>query len=237
MTDYLAAFDFIESLEQKNTVEDLVAAFDALLRKFGFVAFAVGNPIAPKLKLEERVLVATWPKEWCDLWLERNYVAVDPVVYQLLAQPVPFRWRDVRARASGAGADVMDNARDFRFYDGIGIPVRSETREIMGITMAGPECAVSKREEMCLHLAAIYFHAKLEQLKSASKAHGPSLTERERECLAWAAAGKTDWETSQILSIAEQTAKQHMKNAMRKLNALHRAQAVALAIHKGLIAP
>lgn len=237
MASYLAAFDFIESLDRQSTVEGLVEAFDALLRKFGFVAFAVGNPIAPKLKLEERVLVATWPKEWTDLWLKRNYVAVDPVVYQMLAQPVPFRWRDVRQRASGAGAQVMDSARDFLFYDGIGIPVRSDTREIMGITMAGPECAVSKREEMCLHLAAIYFHARLEKLKATAGPSGPALTERERECLAWAAAGKTDWEISQILSIAEQTAKQHMKNAMRKLNALHRAQAVALAIHKGFIAP
>jgi LuxR family quorum sensing-dependent transcriptional regulator len=44
------------------------------------------------------------------------------------------------------------------------------------------------------------------------------------------AAGKTDWEISQILNIAEQTAHEYVQNALTKLNATTRAQAVAIAI-------
>lgn len=236
LADYLAAFDFIETLEEKASVEELVQAFQAFLSDFGFIAFCVGNPIAPKLALEDRVLVSTWPDEWNKIWFERNYVAVDPVVYQLLAQAVPFRWRDLRSQVTGHGAEVMDAARDFKFLDGIAIPVRSQMREIMGITMAGPNIKLTKREEMCIYMAAIYFHARLEQLKGKDRDE-VKLTARERECLSWAAAGKTDWEISQILGISHETTKQHMKKTIAKLDAMHRAQAVALAIHKGIIAP
>jgi len=237
MDNYLKAFDFIDRVNQITEVDQLVAEFDQLLRNFGFIAFCVGNPIAPKLELQERILVATWPEEWAKLWVDRNYVASDPVVYQLLQQPIPFRWRDVRKRATGLGAEVMDSARDFQFYDGLGIPVRSASREIMGITMAGPQIDLSERETACIHLAAIYFHARLEHFKGIGAATKVQLTVRERDCLSWAAAGKTDGETAQILGIGVQTAKQHMKNVMFKLDAIHRAQAVAIAIHKGLIAP
>jgi DNA-binding CsgD family transcriptional regulator len=44
------------------------------------------------------------------------------------------------------------------------------------------------------------------------------------------AAGKTDWEISQILSISEQTTHEYVQNSLAKLNATTRAQAVAIAI-------
>ena len=66
---------------------------------------------------------------------------------------------------------------------------------------------------------------------------GRRLTPRERECLEWVAAGKTDWEISQILNISEQTAHGYVQNALTKLNARTRAQAVALAIHSSQIQP
>ena len=41
---------------------------------------------------------------------------------------------------------------------------------------------------------------------------------------------KTDWEIAQILNISEQTAHEYVQNAISKLNAATRAQAVAVAM-------
>jgi hypothetical protein len=41
---------------------------------------------------------------------------------------------------------------------------------------------------------------------------------------------KTDWEISQILNISEKTAREYVQNALMKLKATTRAQAVAAAI-------
>jgi LuxR family transcriptional activator of bioluminescence operon len=63
------------------------------------------------------------------------------------------------------------------------------------------------------------------------------LTPRERECLLWAAEGKTSWETAQILGISERTVIFHLRNVTEKLNVSSRQQAIARAISQGLIAP
>ncbi len=61
------------------------------------------------------------------------------------------------------------------------------------------------------------------------------LTPREREVLAWAARGKSAWEIGGILSITKRTVDEHVQTAMRKLGALNRTQAVAIALRDRLI--
>jgi LuxR family transcriptional activator of bioluminescence operon len=63
------------------------------------------------------------------------------------------------------------------------------------------------------------------------------LTDREKECLLWAAEGKTSWEASQILGISERTVIFHLQNASDKLGVNNRQQAVARAIAMGMILP
>ncbi|WP_416352828.1 response regulator transcription factor [Nitratireductor aquibiodomus] len=62
----------------------------------------------------------------------------------------------------------------------------------------------------------------------------PRLTPREKECLQWAALGKSEWEVSQILGISEHTAEKHLLNAKTKLGASNRVHAVAEAIRCGV---
>jgi DNA-binding CsgD family transcriptional regulator len=59
------------------------------------------------------------------------------------------------------------------------------------------------------------------------------LTLRETDVLRWIAAGKTNWEISQILRLSERTIKFHLNNAFGKLNAVNRAQAVVKARESG----
>jgi DNA-binding CsgD family transcriptional regulator len=56
------------------------------------------------------------------------------------------------------------------------------------------------------------------------------LTGREREVLTWTAAGKSSWEISVILGVTERTVNWTVQNAMRKLSATTRTQAVVNAI-------
>jgi LuxR family transcriptional activator of conjugal transfer of Ti plasmids len=63
------------------------------------------------------------------------------------------------------------------------------------------------------------------------------LSDREKECLGWAAAGKSSWDIAVILSISENTVNFHVKNAMKKLGATRRTLAIVKAISLGLIDP
>ena len=61
------------------------------------------------------------------------------------------------------------------------------------------------------------------------------LSRREYECLAWAAEGKTAWETGMLLSIAEGSVAKVLAAAIRKLGCVTKPQAVVKALRLGLI--
>jgi len=61
------------------------------------------------------------------------------------------------------------------------------------------------------------------------------LSSRELDCLRWAAAGKSSEEIALILSLSSHTVNEYLKQAMRKLDAVTRIQAVAAACRLGLI--
>ena len=61
------------------------------------------------------------------------------------------------------------------------------------------------------------------------------LTQREREVLRLLADGLRNEEIGQRLHIAAETARAHIRNAMRKLDADTRTHAVALALRESLI--
>jgi LuxR family quorum sensing-dependent transcriptional regulator len=227
-----SAFEFIELVDQQNDIPSLVKAFQDLITKFGMACFMMGDPTLPKVQRDDRIWAATWPEEWLNHWMSHNYLSVDPVINQLLARNEPVRWNEARSANDDTGTRIFNEATEFKMKDGFALPIYSREGFVVGITMGAEHYDLGKQDEACLHLASIYFHAKLERLRAenAPRPRGPRLTPRERECLSWVAAGKTDWEISQILNIAEQTAHEYVQNALTKLNATTRAQAVAIAI-------
>lgn len=76
-------------------------------------------------------------------------------------------------------------------------------------------------------LAGLILTERLMMLSDPPQREMVRLTNRERDCLAFVAEGKTDWEISVILGVSEATANFHVDNARRKLDAVNRSQAVA----------
>jgi len=62
-----------------------------------------------------------------------------------------------------------------------------------------------------------------------------NLTPREGEILNWIMQGKSTWDISNILNISESTVKFHIDKAMKKLGAVNRAHAVAIAMRNDLL--
>ena len=53
--------------------------------------------------------------------------------------------------------------------------------------------------------------------------------------LAWVAQGKSAWEIGEILDIAKRTVDEHAQTAVRKLGAVNRTHAVAIAVRERII--
>ena len=68
-----------------------------------------------------------------------------------------------------------------------------------------------------------------------SKPKAAALSPRERQVLCWAANGKSTWEIGRILGISPRTVNEFMSTARRKLDAVNRAHAVAIAVKFRLV--
>lgn len=71
---------------------------------------------------------------------------------------------------------------------------------------------------------------KVRQTEPAITLYG--LTKREGEILHWISSGKTNWEIAQVLSISENTVKNHVQRILGKLKVNSRTEAVAKGLQK-----
>ena len=63
----------------------------------------------------------------------------------------------------------------------------------------------------------------------------PQLSQRELQVLKEMASGRSNKEIGQILYISEYTVKNHVKIILKKLNAIGRTEAIAIASQRGLV--
>lgn len=227
-----AAFAFIEELERRRDVPALLEAFQLLIQNFGLQNYWIGDPSQPHVNRKDRIWAVNWPEGWLKRYAEQRYQLVDLILQRMNLSAEPFRWHEALADATTNARKMMNEARAFGLADGFAVPLYGVDGSAIGISLGGERYDLSKRDEAALHMAVIYFHARLARLRLSTEAPRKvaRLTPRERECLSWVAAGKTDWEIAQILEISEQTAHEYVQNAISKLNAATRAQAVAVAI-------
>jgi LuxR family transcriptional activator of conjugal transfer of Ti plasmids len=88
-----------------------------------------------------------------------------------------------------------------------------------------------------LHAMTIYFQVYVCKMTSLQlSVPALALTPRERQCLEWAARGKSRSDIGQIMGLSPRTVKFHLENAQRKLNVARTTQAVLRAASLGLIA-
>ena len=64
---------------------------------------------------------------------------------------------------------------------------------------------------------------------------GPTITQREREILAYIANGRANMEIASLLAVSEDTVKRHVSHILEKLDVNDRAQATAEAIRRGIV--
>jgi LuxR family quorum sensing-dependent transcriptional regulator len=216
----------------------VIARLDRELARYGFHAWLITGLPSGSERIDPLMILNGWPDGWTRLYTQSNFVKDDPVVAHCFRSLVPFEWQEAPfdpVRHPEARA-VMDRATDFRMVQGFCVPIHTSAGFQAVVTMAGERADLSSRSKRALHLMSLYAHAKAVEL-SRDSAGQPSrlLTRREREVLEWTAAGKTAWEISQILGIAESTVLSHLKSAATKLDTHNRTATVVAALRRGEI--
>lgn len=231
--------DFVERLQSFGEMQAAWTAFLDYTSQFGFTTGALADMPGPGERLQDTVLCLSWPEEWSSRYLEKNYIRDDPARLHLSRTVEPYTWQQcVSCEDYNAyQKNIFHEAAECGLKDGIIFPMPGLRSGPALVTIAGEKGSVSADDRMRLHLAAIYTHAVVRKLsgKRNGDAARPTFSPRERECLQWYAAGKSEWEIGEILSISEKTANTYLERAKQKFGVATRKQAIVAALRSGLI--
>lgn len=233
-------FETVEKIEAATSLEKAWKQFIEFCRSNGLAHGAVAEIPSVNEDLEDTIYAMDWPPEWRRLYLERNYLPHDPAVLHMAHVSRAYTWEEALAsrRYSKSQIRIVEEATDFGLKQGVVVPIGGLQSGAAVVTVSGESKRISQEQISAIHLCAIYLHAKLRALTGIRRSHLkdlPLLAPRERECLTWVAAGKTDEEIGVILDLSAKTVNAHVERAKQRLMVGTRMQAVVYAMRSGLI--
>jgi DNA-binding CsgD family transcriptional regulator len=237
--------DLAYAVAQSQNAKDLSAAAERFSARHGFRywAYALAGP--------EKALT-NYPAPIVSTYIEnRWHRGCDPVVEAIHRQHRALSWhldelvgdRPLDERQH----HLIECRRELGAWAGVSAPAygrRDDTFEfaIVSFSRDRPLSDAAQRHyEPRVQLFAAYFVSVAEDIFGCPCPHPdtepPALTQRERDCLSWAAVGKSSWEIGKLLNITAATVNFHLGNAAAKLGVHGRVCAVTQAIRLGLISP
>ena len=232
--------EFIDAIHTADDEAEFERVATRLTQRLGFRWFAY-----LRLVDDAPALISSYPKSWTDRYFDLGYQQLDPVVQRARREHDLFSWGGGAPRPKGTVEQrrFFEEAMTFGISSGITVPIRGGFGRMAAFTLAIDE-PIARTERLMaacrdvVQLTGFYFHTHAitrlgANLDSPTKAG--ILTQRERQCLAWAAQGKTVADTAVLAEIAPRTVVFHLENARRKLDAASIAQCVAEALRRGLL--
>lgn len=193
------------------------------------------------LKGPETFVVSNYPREWQALYLEKNYLRLDPVVTNAKHGPTLFTWSGEDTRRIGRRdiSQFVSDAARFGIRSGLSVSVPVGFRDRMVFTVAGEQPKVRVEggiDPVTAAVAVAFVHSRLAGATSdMSLASDVTLSPREAECLRWYADGVSMPDIAIMLNLSERTVRSYIEAATRKIGATGNRQAGTIATRMGLI--
>lgn len=214
------------------------AAFRRIAARSGIDLYAYGNSRAG---LAHPYIDSTYPDAWVERYLAKRYQYIDPVVQESRRSHLPFAWRFIinRSGLTPEQRRLFEEAAEYGISDGFTIPFHGADGCFASMSFAFSSLGELKQameSQTKLKLLAVYYHTAVERLLDAD-VPVTDLSAVERQCLTWAAGGRSLGEISDLARRPEPEVAFALRSVREKLGTATTAQAVAKAIAHGLITP
>ncbi|MGL4243426.1 MAG: helix-turn-helix transcriptional regulator [Beijerinckiaceae bacterium] len=232
-----------QTLDEAGSKLELARALQDVVRCVGAKHVSLVMQHVPGVVGENTLSVDTFGPAWRAHWHEQRFDQVDPTHGGASVLSPVLDWSD-------APRDRPRNRRFFRDFqefqlgrNGLTFLHRGHLGDRSQLTFT---CDTTERRwppfKAELIGAAQVLHPSLHRFVLRTRfnidgAVNVRLTPRERECLGWAAQGRTSKEIGEVLHLTPATVNFFIDAAVQKLETLNRAHAAAKAVALGLIAP
>jgi len=247
----LSFSDVVRNLESRENAADLISAYQGVIASAGCVGF-----VAADFSTEDRarlLLYSSMPDVFSITDAASPWWSDDPAAARLAAgEALPFRIEDAYDERLPSASARWEYFETMNLTTGWVFPT-SRPGSIGGVLTLyrRSEAMISAMDEQLalMHSIAIYFHSYMTALNPSADGHHiirntliPAaregrrrslLTPREVDCLHHCSRGKTAVEIATLEGISVHTVRDHIRNAMMKLDARTQAQGVSKAIRYG----
>jgi len=233
----------ISPVLEARTGTQLVMAVSKIVHEIGFESLMYATVLPGGGSDRYIAMVTTMSGEWVDRYWRKVYFDVDPCVQSCLHHAIPFVWDS--ETSFGARADeFFKEAGEYGVRSGITVPIRSPMGEkgMFGLNSSCETLPEEQKLELAvgrIYLFASYFHEwffhTVRNRLHAVDTSPRQVSKRELEVLSLAARGHSSKRIGRELGISESTANFHIASVKHKFGVRTRSQAIAQAVHAGLI--
>src|SRR5277367_389004 len=185
------------------------------------------------------VAVVTYSRLWQHRYFVKKYMSDDPVISYGREADQPFDWASLPVDDPATKAFFADALNHNVGRNGLSIPLRNRR----GVCALVSFTSDLSNEEWEAYKTANMAKLKLLSVLIDSASHinfklpafQVHLSNREEQCLLWAARGKTYQEIAEILGLAFGSVKTHLDAARHKLRCMNLTHAAAVAFATGVI--
>lgn len=236
--------EFITSTNRACDDGSLFLLLDDALKKIGldagyaygalthFDAYGFTNP------LPKPAITTTYSSQWIERYMEKDYASVDPTVALAPKATGPFQWDRIEIADDASKSFLNEAKHDAGLNQGHCVPLHGPYGDTFAISAASTSKEKLSDDELShLFLICSQFHQSFIRLNRSKQQENIHLTPRQRECLLWVAANKSNWEIGMIVGVEERTVRFHLEKAFARLGVASREEAVVKAIMLGIIHP
>jgi LuxR family transcriptional regulator, quorum-sensing system regulator BjaR1 len=224
--------DLMEKFEGAEAVREAWGHFLDYGKTFGFSYGIVSELPHGRERLYDIALCAAVPPQWRERYSSKSYHHRDPIVLHATYLRRPYTWAEAAShpRYSRAQKRIVEERQEFAITGGFTTPVVGPCSSAIA-SLCGGNWNLTRQDCTRLHAVSVFALLRMYALaRRPNEPDRPPLSTRERECLAWASTGKSDWEIGEILSLSEKTVSTYIQRAKVHFGVSTRIQAVICAI-------
>jgi DNA-binding CsgD family transcriptional regulator len=232
----IALLELIRRLTACKTFLDISDALTDLARLVGFeyAVYGLAKLHANGLLASYKVVNISYPYDWLSLYDQRKFYSIDPICRDNFSNYGVQYWEETYRRL-GKPKEFVSIAEDFGLKAGYTCGIRNYRRTEGSIFSIAGQVQDFPLNRTILNLLYPHVDLAFRAVLTKDKQASSNLSTRESEVLTWIKNGKSTWDISIILNISERTVKYHVGNIMKKLNAVSRIHALAIALTTGQI--
>nr|NUR36762.1 LuxR family transcriptional regulator [Sphingomonas sp.] len=230
--------EFVNDVRKLERPAELASAIGAVGADLGCRYFALTHHVDMRT-MSDAIRLHNYPDGWAEWFDERALGTSDPVHRASNLTSVGFAWSSLPDMLALTPQDlaVLAAARNEGIGDGFTVPAHVPGEAHGSCSFA---CDLGQRiapDHMpLLQLVGIFgFEAARRMRRAGTRITPIALTDRQRECVMWAARGKTDWEISRILGVSHGTVIEHLRHARERYGVTKRTLLAVHALFDGTI--